>query len=268
MDINLNLYKAFTLPNGNILLKLKKDIDTTPYNLVLTDASFYRACKKNIGKINIYEPTNLTAQLLKIIIDETTKIKSMDNFIERVRWIQQNLTTTEIGQENVDYVNKLKKNIDSYLNETVEKKLKYTKVDPYVTSVRKKIKTSTLAYLFANIIAKTSENYLTFGEEFFLLKLLNQYYPNIKWDYTQIYIIETKDDIDMCEEIGGRHYELVQRLCNGDKKAFNGKEIEFFPSSFENSKFSISEEIFRHIQYDLYNDEDNYEDYDPASINY
>ena len=60
MDINFNLYKAFTLPNGNILLKLRKDIDTTPYNLVLTDASFYRARKKNIGKINIYEPTNLT----------------------------------------------------------------------------------------------------------------------------------------------------------------------------------------------------------------
>jgi len=125
-----------------------------------------------------------------------------------------------------------------------------------------------LAYLFANIIAKTSDNYLTFGEEFFLLKLLNQYYPNIKWDYIQIYTIETHDDIDMCEEEGGRHYELIQRLCNGDKKAFNGKEIELFPSSFESSKFRISEEIFRHIQYDLYNDEDNYEDYDPADINY
>ena len=55
---------------------------------------------------------------MKIIIDETTKMKSMDNLIERVRWIQQNLTTTEFTQENVDYVNKLKYNIDSYLNVT------------------------------------------------------------------------------------------------------------------------------------------------------
>jgi len=262
MDINFNLYKAFTLPNGNILLKLRKDIDTTPYNLVLTDASFYRACKKNIGKINIYEPTNLTKQLLKIIIDETTKMKSMDNLIERVRWIHQNLTTTEFTQENVDYVNQLKYNIDCYLNVAVDK------VDSYVTGVRKKIKASTLAYLFANIIANVSGNYLTFGEEFFLLKLLNQYYQNIKWDYTQIYTIETYDDIDMCEEEGGRHYELVQRLCNGDKKAFDGKEIEFFPSSFERNKFSISDEIFTHIQDDIYNDENNCKDYDPADINY
>jgi len=87
--------------------------------LVLTDASFYKACKKNIGKINIYEPTNLTEQLLKIIIDETNEMKSMDNFIERVEWISKNLTTTEIGQENVDYVNQLKYDIDSYLNEIV-----------------------------------------------------------------------------------------------------------------------------------------------------
>ena len=58
MEINLDLYNIIHLQNRNIFLKLKKDIDSTPYNLVLTDASFYRACKRNIGKINIYEPTN------------------------------------------------------------------------------------------------------------------------------------------------------------------------------------------------------------------
>ena len=71
MSINLDLYNIINLPNGNILLKLKKEIDNTQYNLVLTDISFYKACKKNIGILNIYEPTNLTPQLLKIIIDET-----------------------------------------------------------------------------------------------------------------------------------------------------------------------------------------------------
>jgi hypothetical protein len=60
MSINLDLYNIINLPNGNILLKLKKEIDKTQYNLVLTDISFYKACTKNIGKINIYEPTNLT----------------------------------------------------------------------------------------------------------------------------------------------------------------------------------------------------------------
>lgn len=34
------------LPNGNILLKLKKDIDNTLYNLILTNVSFYKVCKK------------------------------------------------------------------------------------------------------------------------------------------------------------------------------------------------------------------------------
>ena len=53
MEINLDLYNAIHLPNGDILLKLKKDIDKTQYNLVLTNISFYKACEKNIGKINI-----------------------------------------------------------------------------------------------------------------------------------------------------------------------------------------------------------------------
>lgn len=35
MNINNNLYKIIHLSNGNILLKLKKDFDETPYNLVL-----------------------------------------------------------------------------------------------------------------------------------------------------------------------------------------------------------------------------------------
>ena len=262
MEINLNLYKIVHLPNGNILLKLRKDVDETPYNLVLTDISFYRACKKNISKINIYEPTNLTKQLLKIIIDETAKMKTIDNLVERVRWIQENLSTTEITKENVDYINQLKSNIESYKNIMLDK------VDSYATNIKTKIKTSTLAYLFTNIIAQVSENYLTFGQEFFLLKLLNQYFPDIKWDYEQIYTIETYDDIDMCEEEGGRHYDLVQRLCQGDKTAFDGKEIELFPSSFERNKFSISEDIFSCIQDDIYNDGNNWKDYDPTDVNY
>ena len=64
MEIN------FDLQNGNILLELKKAIEKE-YYLVLTDSSFYSACEKSIGKINIYEPTTLTPKLLKIIIGES-----------------------------------------------------------------------------------------------------------------------------------------------------------------------------------------------------
>ena len=63
MEINLDLYNIIHLQNGNILLELKKSIETE-YNLILTDTSFYSACEKNIGKINIYEPTTLTPILL------------------------------------------------------------------------------------------------------------------------------------------------------------------------------------------------------------
>ena len=59
MEINLDMYNIIHLRNGNILLELRKAIETE-YNLVLTDTSFYKACEKNIGKINIYEPTTLT----------------------------------------------------------------------------------------------------------------------------------------------------------------------------------------------------------------
>jgi len=254
MEINLELYKVIPLPNGNILLKLKKDIDSTPYNLVLTDASFYKACKRNIAKINIYEPTNLTKQLLKIIVDETTKMKSVANLIDKIRWIKENMSPSES-------TDKLKSDLESYTNIMVDK------VDSYVRNIKKKIKNSTLIYLFASIIANVSGNYLSFGQEFFLLKLLNQYFPDMKLDYKQIYMIETRDDIDiMCEEKGGRYYELVQRLCAGDKKAFNGNEIDFFPSPFEISKQRISGEIFPHIQDDIYDDGDNWEDYDPTRM--
>lgn len=251
MEINLDLYNIIHLRNGNILLKLKKDIDSTPYNLVLTDASFYRACKRNIGKINIYEPTNLTKQLLKIIVDEATKMKTIANFIDKLRWIKENISPSES-------TDKIKSDLESYTNIIVDK------VDSYVRNVKTKIKNSTLVYLFVSIISNMSENYLTFGQEFFLLKLLNQYFPDIKWDYKQIYMIETRDDIDMCKEEGGRYYGLVQRLAQGDKKAFNGNEIDFFPSSFERNRQSISGEIFTHIQDDIYDDGYNWKDYDPC----
>jgi hypothetical protein len=66
----------------------------------------------------------------------------------------------------------------------------------------------------------------------------------------------------MCIEQGERYYNLVQKLIKGDKKAFDGKEIEFFPSSFEKNKKYISDEIFRYIQNDIYNDGINWKDYD------
>jgi len=68
----------------------------------------------------------------------------------------------------------------------------------------------------------------------------------------------------MCKEEGGRYYGLVQRLAQGDKKAFNGNEIDFFPSSFERNRQSISGEIFTHIQDDIYDDGYNWKDYDPC----
>ena len=52
MEINFDLYNIIHLQNGNILLELKKSVETE-YNLVLTDTSFYSAFEKNIGKINI-----------------------------------------------------------------------------------------------------------------------------------------------------------------------------------------------------------------------
>jgi hypothetical protein len=41
------------------LLEVKKAVETE-YNFVLTDTSFYKGFEKSIGKINIYELTNLT----------------------------------------------------------------------------------------------------------------------------------------------------------------------------------------------------------------
>ena len=102
----------------NILLKLKKDIDNTPYNLVLTDISFYKACKKNIGIINIYEPTNLTPLLLKIIVDESEKIKSQDDLFTKIKYIHENIST----EENKEYIqcctNEIKKKLEHYLKDT------------------------------------------------------------------------------------------------------------------------------------------------------
>lgn len=245
MEINLDLYNIIHLRNGNILLELKKAIETE-YNLVLTDTSFYKACEKSIGKINIYEPTTLTPKLLKIIIDEGTKIQSLDELLEKIGWIQENMSASKLGERYKSY-------IDFYMEE-IKVRIDYFK---------SKIKSTTLAYLFTKLIAQISGHYTSFGEEFFLLKLLNQYFPDIEWDYEQIYIFETRDDIDIeCSEQGGRFHELVTRLCKGDKTAFDGNEIKFFPSSFERNKMNISQEIFSCIQHNLDNDSVNWKKYD------
>jgi hypothetical protein len=263
MNINLDLYNIVNLPNGNILLKLKKDIDYTSYKLVLTDISFYKACTKNIGKINIYEPTNLTHQLLKIIVDEAEKIKSQDDYFDKIKWIQENVLITEPNKINEEYINKFKSYIQNYTND-IKKKLEH-----YLKDRKTKIKKQTWIYLFVKIIAQMSEHYIErFFEEFFLLKLINQYYPKIKFDYEQIYMIETYNDIDMCKENGGRYYSLVQLLIKGDKNTFNGKEIKFFPSSYEKQQMNTSEEIFSHIKYNLYDDGVNWKDYEITNIDY
>lgn len=251
MEINLDLYNIIHLQNGNILLELKKAIERE-YNLDLTDTSFYSACEKNIGKINIYEPTTLTPKLLKIIMDNGLKIESWDELLEKINWIQENMSDSELGERYKSY-------IDFYMEE-IE-----VRIDYFVKNSESKIKNKTLAYLFTKIIAQISGHYRSFGEEFFLLKLLNQYFPDIKWDYEQIYIFETWNDIDTeCSEQGGRFHELVTRLCRDDKTAFEGNEIEFFPSSFERNKMNISQEIFSYIKHDLDIDGANWKDYEPT----
>lgn len=247
MEINFDLYKIIHLPNGNILLKLKNKVDNTPYNLVLYDSSFYKACNKNIGKINIFEPSNLTPELIKILMNKTNKIKSMKNYLTSIKWLEDNVPT------------ELKSNMMKQSNDIKNK------IDNYVKNNKTKLKSSTLRYLYIKIIGILSEHYSNFGEEFFLLKLLYKYYPNIKWDYKQIYLIETNNDIEMCQENGDRYYSLIKSLINGDKKVFDGMEIEFFENTYEVTKHDFSDEIFQHIKYDLYNAK-NYKDYDPNKI--
>jgi hypothetical protein len=116
MEINLDLYNIIHLQNGNILLELKKSFEPE-YNLVLTDTSFYSACEKNIGKINIYEPTTLTPKLMKVIMNEGAKIKSWDEFLEKINWIQENMSATELGERYKSY-------IDFYMEE-IEVRVEY-----------------------------------------------------------------------------------------------------------------------------------------------
>lgn len=258
MEINFELYNIIRLRNGNILLELKKATETE-YNLVLTDVSFYSACQKSIGKLNIYEPTTLTPKILKIIMDEYAKIESWDEFLEKINWIQENISATELTKANKELIGRYKSYIDFYMEEIEER------FDYFQKNVESKLKRTTLAYLFTKIIAQISGHYRSFGEEFFLLKLLDGYFPDEEWDYEQIYVFETRNDIDNeCSEQGGRFHDLVRRLCRGDKTAFDGKEIEFFPSSFEKNKMNISREIFICIECDLDNDGNNWKDYEPA----
>jgi hypothetical protein len=201
---------------------------------------------------------------LKTIIDEAEKIKSQDDLFVKINWIQENISSTE---ENEEYINKFKINILEYSKE-IKKKIDHYSKDNKTNKKKSVIKKQTWIYLFVKIITGLSNHYLCFGEEFFLFKLLYKYFPEIKFDYEQIYNIETCNDIDMCIEQGERYFNLVNSLIKGDKKAFNGKEIEFFPSSYEKNKMSISDEIFNNIQYDIYNDGKNWKDYEITNIDY
>ena len=181
--------------------------------------------------------------VIKTVLLLSNKNELLEKFSAKIKQIKENILSNEI--------------IDFYMKNIMER-LEY-----FMEKSKSKIKSTTLAYLFTKIIAQISGHYRSFGEEFFLLKLLNQYFPDIKWDYKQIYIFETRDDIDNeCSEKGGRFHELVKKLCKGDKTAFDGKEIEFFPSSFEETKMSVSSEIFQCIQNDIVDDGNNYKNYE------
>lgn len=164
MEINLELYKVIPLPNGNIFLKLKKDIDSTPYNLVLTDASFYKACKRNIAKINIYEPTNLTKQLLKIIVDEATKMKTIANLIDKIRWIKENMSPSESTDE-------LKSDFESYTNIMVDK------VNSYVRNIKKKNQKFNIGIFIREYNRQSVRNFFEFWTRIFLAKITQPIFP-------------------------------------------------------------------------------------------
>jgi len=53
-------------------------------------------------------------------------------------------------------------------------------------------------------------------------------------------------------------------LINGDKKAFDGMEFEFFEDSYNVTKHDFSDEIYSYIKNNLY-DPKNYKDYDSNS---
>jgi hypothetical protein len=203
----------------------------------------------------------------RLFEDEAEKIKSQDDYFDKIKWIQENISTVEQNKENKEYINKFK----SYILENskeIKNKVEHSLKENKINNKKSVIKKQTWIYLFVKIITGLSNHYLCFGEEFFLLKLLYKYFPEIKFDYQQIYIIETYNDIDMCKEQGERYFNLINSLIKGDNKAFNGKEIEFFPSSYEKNKMSISDEIFSHIRYDIYNDGINWKDYEMTNIEY
>ena len=81
--------------------------------------------------------------------------------------------------------------------------------------------------MFIGCYGHISGQYKYYSGVFFLLKMLKQYYPESKWNYKEIFLIKTENNLTECNQEGESFYKLIQRLVNGDETVFNGKEIRF-----------------------------------------
>lgn len=265
MDIDINLYNITRLDNGIIILKPKKIIDNTKYNLEITSLDFYEACKKNASKINIYEPTNLTNQIVEILYENVKKIKTYEELFMNLEKLKLAL--------NLEIDNKFKKPDGTNKKEQIEfciYNLK-NKINNYLKENNLKADTInklTWGFLFVQTILNFGSLNFEESEIFFLLKLFHKYYPRIKWNYREIVLIEFYSDFDLIKECGEKFNQIIIELVKGNKNVFNGTEINFFMSKLECDKQKLPQEYFPEIQNYLYYGPDEIKSHDNYNPNY
>jgi hypothetical protein len=226
----------------NPIISLKQNF--TYYNKYLVKSyknillsSFINDIVYNININCIYSPTKKTKEIIETLYNTSIGINTFNELTNILQWIGYNL----ILDNQIDILDNSINILDIYDVNKIKYDMYREYIINYLKNIKREIKTyteklnlkvdeiekSTYRFMFIGCYGYISGQYKYYSGVFFLLKMLKQYYPESKWNYKEIFLIKTENNLKECNQEGKSFYKLIQRLVNGDETVFNGKEIRF-----------------------------------------
>ena len=201
----------------NPIISLKQNF--TYYNKYLVksyknilSSSFINDIVYNINIDCIYSPTKKTKEIIETLYNTSIGINSFNELTNILQWIGYNL----ILDNQIDILDNSINILDIYDVNKIKYDMYREYIINYLKNIKREIKTyteklnlkvdeiekSTYRFMFIGCYGHISGQYKYYSGVFFLLKMLKQYYPESKWNYKEIFLIKTENNLTECNQEG------------------------------------------------------------------
>lgn len=202
----MSLKQNFTYYNKYLINSFKK----------INTLSFIVDCAYNFKIRHIDEPNQKTKEIMKTLYDASYGVSTLDDLKNILKWISYNLIDDKPN-------NVLNFSFDKYKNNILDF-LIGVENDIRISKQRSNFEindSSTFRFLFIECFGCITGQFLIWDGLFYLLKMIKKFYPESKWNYKEIFILRTCDNLNNLKEDGESFHKLILRLINNDETVFN-----------------------------------------------